>query len=157
MKVRGDFLGPPRSTDKTTLIIKVSNGAILRIRHDCSVTTRLYTHTHTCQTCSLASNIQISSAREPHSLSLSLYPFVACYYKLQTVCVQIRPNILSDLILIHTVWLTEFKKLKNVFKLVSVFYMLHLIGLHAPTCTPDRLVGPPKTFTKVMGKNRFTI
>ena len=24
MKVRGDFLGPPRSTDKTTLIIKVS-------------------------------------------------------------------------------------------------------------------------------------
>ena len=25
MKVRGDFLGPPRSTDKTTLIIKVSN------------------------------------------------------------------------------------------------------------------------------------
>ena len=23
MKVRGDFLGPPRSTDKTTLIIKV--------------------------------------------------------------------------------------------------------------------------------------
>ena len=27
MKVRGDFLGPPRSTDKTTLIIKVSNGA----------------------------------------------------------------------------------------------------------------------------------
>ena len=34
MKVRGDFLGPPRSTDKTTLIIKVSKGAeitILRI------------------------------------------------------------------------------------------------------------------------------
>ena len=27
MKVRGDFLGPPRSTDKTTLIIKVSKGA----------------------------------------------------------------------------------------------------------------------------------
>ena len=27
MKVRGDFLGPPRSTDKTTLIINVSNGA----------------------------------------------------------------------------------------------------------------------------------
>ena len=26
MKVQGDFLGPPRSTDKTTLIIKVSNG-----------------------------------------------------------------------------------------------------------------------------------
>ena len=23
MKVRGDFLGPPRSTDETTLIIKV--------------------------------------------------------------------------------------------------------------------------------------
>ena len=34
MKVRGDFLGPPRSTDKTTLIIKVSKVAkitILRI------------------------------------------------------------------------------------------------------------------------------
>ena len=27
MKVRGDFLGPPRSTDKTTLINKVSKGA----------------------------------------------------------------------------------------------------------------------------------
>ena len=27
MNVRGDFLGPPRSTDKTTLIIKVSKGA----------------------------------------------------------------------------------------------------------------------------------
>ena len=27
-KVRGDFLGPPRSTDKTTLIIKVSKGAL---------------------------------------------------------------------------------------------------------------------------------
>ena len=27
MKVRGDFLGPPRSTDKTTLIIKVSKVA----------------------------------------------------------------------------------------------------------------------------------
>ena len=31
MKVQGDFLGPPRSTDKTTLIIKVSKVAILRI------------------------------------------------------------------------------------------------------------------------------
>ena len=34
MKVRGDFLGPPRSTDKTYLIIKVSKDAkitILRI------------------------------------------------------------------------------------------------------------------------------
>ena len=34
MKVRGDFLGPPRSTDKTTLIINVSKVAkitILRI------------------------------------------------------------------------------------------------------------------------------
>ena len=27
MKVQGDYLGPPRSTDKTTLIIKVSKGA----------------------------------------------------------------------------------------------------------------------------------
>ena len=27
MKVRGDFLGPPRSTDKTTLIIKERKGA----------------------------------------------------------------------------------------------------------------------------------
>ena len=27
MKVRGDFLGPPRSTDKTTLIFKVSKDA----------------------------------------------------------------------------------------------------------------------------------
>ena len=27
MNVRGDFLGPPRSTDKITLIIKVSKGA----------------------------------------------------------------------------------------------------------------------------------
>ena len=28
--MRGDFLGPPRSTDKTTLIIKVSKGAKIR-------------------------------------------------------------------------------------------------------------------------------
>ena len=34
MKVRGDFLGPPRSTDKTTLIIKVSKGAKIRNRHN---------------------------------------------------------------------------------------------------------------------------
>ena len=27
MKVRGDFLGPPLSTDETILIIKVSKGA----------------------------------------------------------------------------------------------------------------------------------
>ena len=27
MRVRGDFLGPPHSTDKTSLIIKVSKGA----------------------------------------------------------------------------------------------------------------------------------
>ena len=33
MKVRGDFLEPPRSTDKTTLIIKVSNGAKIRNRY----------------------------------------------------------------------------------------------------------------------------
>ena len=30
MKVWGDFLGPPRSTDKTTLIIKISKGAKIR-------------------------------------------------------------------------------------------------------------------------------
>ena len=34
MKVRGDFLGPPRSTDKTTLIIKVSKGAKIRSRYN---------------------------------------------------------------------------------------------------------------------------
>ena len=34
MKERGDFLGPPRSTDKTTLIIKVSNGAKIRNRYN---------------------------------------------------------------------------------------------------------------------------
>ena len=34
MKVRGDFLGPPRSTDKTTLIIKVSKGAKIRNRYN---------------------------------------------------------------------------------------------------------------------------
>ena len=34
MKVRGDFLGPPRSTDKTTLIIKVSKGAKVRNRYN---------------------------------------------------------------------------------------------------------------------------
>ena len=34
MKVLGDFLGPPRSTDKTTLIIKVSNGAKIRNRYN---------------------------------------------------------------------------------------------------------------------------
>ena len=33
MKVWGDFLGPPRSTDKTTLIIKVSKGAKIRSRY----------------------------------------------------------------------------------------------------------------------------
>ena len=34
MKVQGDFLGPPRSTDKTTLIIKVSKGAKIRNRYN---------------------------------------------------------------------------------------------------------------------------
>ena len=34
MKVRGDVLGPPRSTDKTTLIIKVSKGAKIRNRYN---------------------------------------------------------------------------------------------------------------------------
>ena len=34
MKVRGDFLGPPRSTDKTTLIIKVSKVAKIRKRYN---------------------------------------------------------------------------------------------------------------------------
>ena len=34
MKVRGDFLGPPRSTDKTTLIIKVKKGAKIRSRYN---------------------------------------------------------------------------------------------------------------------------
>ena len=34
MKVWGDFLGPPRSTDKTTLIIKVSKGAKIRNRYN---------------------------------------------------------------------------------------------------------------------------
>ena len=34
MKVRGDFLGPPRSTDKTTLIIKVSVVAKIRNRYN---------------------------------------------------------------------------------------------------------------------------
>ena len=34
MKVRGDFLGPPRSTDKTTMIIKVSKDAKIRNRYN---------------------------------------------------------------------------------------------------------------------------
>ena len=34
MKVRGDFLWPPRSTDKTTLVIKVSKGAKIRNRYN---------------------------------------------------------------------------------------------------------------------------
>ena len=34
MKVRGDFLGPQRSTDKTTLIIKVSKVAKIRNRYN---------------------------------------------------------------------------------------------------------------------------
>ena len=34
MKVRGDFLGPPGSTDKTTLIIKVSKVAKIRNRYN---------------------------------------------------------------------------------------------------------------------------
>ena len=34
MKVRGDFLGLPRSTDKKTLIIKVSKGAKIRNRYN---------------------------------------------------------------------------------------------------------------------------
>ena len=34
MKVWVDFLGPPRSTDKTTLIIKVSKGATIRSRYN---------------------------------------------------------------------------------------------------------------------------
>ena len=33
MKARGDFLGPPRNTDKTTLITKVSKGAKIRNRY----------------------------------------------------------------------------------------------------------------------------
>ena len=34
MKLHGDFLGLPRSTDKTTLIIKVSKGAKIRSRYN---------------------------------------------------------------------------------------------------------------------------
>ena len=34
MKVLGDFFGLPRSTDKTTLIIKVSKGAKIRNRYN---------------------------------------------------------------------------------------------------------------------------
>ena len=34
MKVRGELLGPPRSTDITTLIIKVSKGAKIRNRYN---------------------------------------------------------------------------------------------------------------------------
>ena len=34
MKVWGDFLGPQRSTDKTTLITKVSKGAKIRNRYN---------------------------------------------------------------------------------------------------------------------------
>ena len=34
MKVWGEFLGPPRSTDKTFLIIKVSKGAKIRNRYN---------------------------------------------------------------------------------------------------------------------------
>ena len=34
MKVRGDFLGLPRSTDKTTLIIKVSKDAKIGNRYN---------------------------------------------------------------------------------------------------------------------------
>ena len=34
MKVRGDFYGPPRSTDKTTLIIIVRKGAKIRNRYN---------------------------------------------------------------------------------------------------------------------------
>ena len=34
MKVLEDFLGPPPSTDKTTLIIKVSKGAKIRNRYN---------------------------------------------------------------------------------------------------------------------------
>ena len=34
MQVRGDFVRPPRSTDKTTLIIKVSKGATIRNRYN---------------------------------------------------------------------------------------------------------------------------
>ena len=34
MKVQGNFLGPPLSTDKTTLIIKVSNGAKIRNQYN---------------------------------------------------------------------------------------------------------------------------
>ena len=34
MKVRGDFLGPQHSTDKTTLIIKVSKGVKIRNRYN---------------------------------------------------------------------------------------------------------------------------
>ena len=34
MKVRGDFLGPPRSTDKTYLMVNVSKGAKIRNRYN---------------------------------------------------------------------------------------------------------------------------
>ena len=34
MKVQGDFLGPPRSTHKTTLIIKVSKGSKIKSRYN---------------------------------------------------------------------------------------------------------------------------
>ena len=34
MKMWGDFLGPPRNTGKTTLLIKVSKGAKIRNRYN---------------------------------------------------------------------------------------------------------------------------
>ena len=56
--------------------------------------------------------------------SLSLLTFVACHYHFQTVRTQIRPNVLSDLILIQ-LWLTEFKKpkLASVLKACSMRHM----------------------------------
>ena len=70
MKVRGDFLGPPRSTDKTTLIIKVSKGAKIRNRYN--QVQHLFQHTN-----GKVTNSQLDTTNEIQEVS----PFPAGDHK----------------------------------------------------------------------------
>ena len=69
MKVQGDFLGPPRSTDKTTLIIKLSKSAKIRNRYN------QVPHL-TQDTNEKVTNSQLDTTNESQEVS----PFPACVF-----------------------------------------------------------------------------
>ena len=70
MKVRGDFLGPPCSTNKTSLIIKISKGAKIRNRYN------QVPHL-TQDTNWKVANLQLDTTKENQEVS----PFPAGYHK----------------------------------------------------------------------------